>query len=408
MTTVRSAKLRRIICIAATSLWITGIADIAIAVDQPKPALSAVPKTCAAMKSALAVTTTKAQAAAATCKSLKDEFAQLCVTDELTKMIADYLAAMAEVQEAVNQTKDMGADDISERLHYADCGTHERAEECRMGPPTPQERDLAAIYKIWLAAGGPTGADVIDWILSVLSHNPNINPLTFDWGDLFSIFSEIVASRPYETGQVKQPGDPGYIPPDSPGPHQPQTIVGIGNFRSGEFTYIRGTCWMAEKSGQDFMDYLRSILSTCNNAGSLTRASNIEQSELDNKCPANKLRNPPIGSRSNDAESRAPDAGPNSRRDRRNKSQKVGLPVDKSQTASPGVKSNNLDRFGLGPSFAPTESSLPNQRAAGKPPQGGSSKAKTTTSLAKPSSTDSKRPSVDPNARILTPTEQIK
>ena len=92
----------------------------------------------------------------------------------------------------------------------------------------------------------------------------------------------------------------------------------------------------------------------------------------------------------------------------RNKSQKVSLPVDKSQTASPGVKSNSLDRFGLGPSYAPTELSLPNQRTGGKAAQGGSSKQMPTTSLAKPPSTNSKRPSIDPNARIIKPTEQIK
>ena len=80
----------------------------------------------------------------------------------------------------------------------------------------------------------------------------------------------------------------------------------------------------------------------------------------------------------------------------------------RNSSTSAGVKSNNLDRFGLGPSFVTSDPSLPNQRGAGKAAQGGSAKAKTTTSLAKPSSTDSKRPSVDPNARIIKPTEQIK
>ncbi len=80
----------------------------------------------------------------------------------------------------------------------------------------------------------------------------------------------------------------------------------------------------------------------------------------------------------------------------------------KSVTASPGVKSNNLDRFGLGPSFVTSDPSLPNQRGSVKAVQSGTAKAKTTTTLARPSSANSKQLNTDPKAQIIRPIDQIK
>ena len=83
------------------------------------------------------------------------------------------------------------------------------------------------------------------------------------------------------------------------------------------------------------------------------------------------------------------------------------MPFNPAMTANPGVKSNNLDRFHLGPSFVTTDPSLPNQRGGGKAVQGGSSKAKTTTTLAKPS-TDATKPPRNQLFLDRSPAEQIK
>lgn len=78
--------------------------------------------------------------------------------------------------------------------------------------------------------------------------------------------------------------------------------------------------------------------------------------------------------------------------------------------SNPNVAPNNLDRFGLGPSYITTDPSLPNQRGAGKTAQGSSSKQKTTTTLAKP--TMDAKPAANPlfidQSQGMKPTQQIK
>ena len=193
------------------------------------------------------------------------------------------------------------------------------------------------------------------------------------WGALLDGLIKILA--PFENKPVIDYEDFGCLS----GPMYPPPPDGVACQKQIGETCLDLINKNAAATGQTAEEYLRSIVNTC------TKAKN-EVDEFAAGCAPQR----------------------DATRTKGNASERKPAVHNLPTTASPGVKPNNLDRFGLGPSFVTGDPSLPNQRGAGKPVQGGSSKAKTTTSLAKPPSTDSKRPSVDPNARIITPTEQIK